>query len=67
MNLAFVLLLVSIMLVPHILGWSPSLNINTQYAHSNIHSIEYCSDGLTSSGDGGTSGSLAGDRIRFKN
>ena len=36
MNLAFVLLLVSIMLVPYILGWPPSLNISTRYIHSNI-------------------------------
>jgi hypothetical protein len=43
---SFVLLLVSIMLVPHILGWSPSLNISTQYAHSNIaaYAQNYTSD-----------------------
>jgi hypothetical protein len=36
MNLAFVLLLMIIMLLPHILGSSPSFNISTQDVHSDI-------------------------------
>jgi hypothetical protein len=46
MNLAFVLLLVSTMLLPHILGCFPSFNISTQYIHSNIvvYAQNYTSD-----------------------
>jgi N,N-dimethylformamidase beta subunit-like protein len=46
MNLAFVLLLVSTMLLPHILGCFLSFNISTQYIHSNIvvYAQNYTSD-----------------------
>jgi hypothetical protein len=46
MNLAFVLLLVNTMLLPHILGCFPSFNISTQYIHSNIavYAQNYTSD-----------------------